>query len=237
MRGAEHPRRAGGARPTLALERRLLDAAPLVFACDEVGRGALAGPVTIGASVIDATAAGRGVPEGLRDSKLVAEKRRPDVAARAAEWVRGQAIGWAEPAEVDELGIVGALGLAALRALAGVQDQGFALADGVILLDGNHDYITPLARSDARWTELAPGLDVRTVVKGDRDCASLSAASVAAKVARDAHMAQLHPSHPHYAWERNKGYASAAHRAAITEHGLSDHHRRSWAIAPAPTLW
>lgn len=224
--------------PTLALEGELLRSTPLVFACDEVGRGALAGPVAIGASVIDEETVRRGVPEGLRDSKLVSEKKRPVVAARAAEWVRAQAVGWAQPFEVDELGIVRALGLAALRALAGLQEQGFAPAGGVVLLDGNHDYISPLARADARWKALADaGLDVRTVVKGDRDCASISAASVAAKVARDAHMAELHPEHPHYAWARNKGYASAVHRAAIAEHGLSDHHRRSWAIAPNPTLW
>jgi ribonuclease HII len=214
--------------PRLTLERRLLRETPLVFACDEVGRGALAGPVAVGASVIDAADARRRVPEGLRDSKLVSEPRRPEVAARAASWVRASAVGWASAAEIDEIGIIRALGLAALRALAAVEEQGFAAAAGVVLLDGNHDYITPAG---------GRGLDVRPVVKGDRDCASISAASVIAKVARDAHMTLLHDDHPPYEWGRNKGYASAVHRDAIREHGLSPHHRRSWAIADAPTLF
>ena len=72
---------------------------------------------------------------------------------------------------------------------------------------------------------------MRTVVKGDRDRAVISAASIAAKVARDALMVDLHDGHAPYAWDRNKGYGSAAHRAAIRERGLTDHHRRSWAIA------
>lgn len=214
--------------PRLTLERRLLRETPLVFACDEVGRGALAGPVAVGASVIDATGARRRIPDGLRDSKLVAEARRPDVAARASSWVRASAIGWASAAEIDEVGIIRALGLAALRALAGLEEQGFPAAEGIVLLDGNYDYITPAG---------GRGLQVRPVIKGDRDCASVSAASVIAKVARDAHMATLHDELPPYEWARNKGYASPAHREAIRVHGLSAHHRRSWSIADAPTLF
>jgi len=211
--------------PTLDLERRLLETAPLVFGLDEVGRGALAGPVTVGAAVIDAQVASSEIPEGLRDSKLVSEKRRPVVAERAAAWVRGTTLGWATPGEVDEVGIVRALGLAATRAVAAMAAQGFDPASGVVLLDGNHDYLTPMAKGLGR-------LDVRTVVKGDRDRAAISAASIAAKVARDALMVDLHAAHEAYAWERNKGYASAAHRQAIAEHGLTPHHRQSWAIGP-----
>lgn len=214
--------------PTLSLERRLLRETPLVFACDEVGRGALAGPVAVGASVVDAESARRRVPAGLRDSKLVPELRRADVAERAAGWVRASAVGWAEAEEIDEVGIMRALGLAAVRALAALEELGFAPAAGVVLLDGNHDYINPVA--GAR-------LPVRPVIKADRDCASAAAASVIAKVARDARMVALHPDHPAYEWHSNKGYASPTHRAAIRELGLSAHHRRSWAIADAPTLF
>ena len=214
--------------PTLSREHALLDRSPLVFALDEVGRGALAGPVTIGVSVLDAGVAGGPVPEGLRDSKLVPEARRPEVAERAARWVRASGLGWATAGEVDEFGIIRALGLAALRALASVESEGFAPASGVVLLDGNHDYITPAGDTV---------LDVRTVVKGDRDCASLAAASVIAKVARDSLMTQLDADFPVYGWARNKGYASASHRSAIRDHGLSAHHRRSWAIADAPALF
>ncbi|MDN3310550.1 ribonuclease HII [Microbacterium oryzae] len=216
------------AAPTLDQERALLTERPLVFGLDEVGRGALAGPVTIGASVVDAQAVASPVPDGLRDSKLVPAGRRADVAQRAAAWVRASALGWATAAEVDEVGIIRALGLAAVRALAALEAQGYAPAAGVVLLDGNHDYISPVRGG---------GLDVRTVIKGDRDCASLAAASVLAKVARDDLMVRLHDDAPAYEWASNKGYASATHRSAIRDHGLSTHHRHSWAIADAPALF
>lgn len=177
---------------------------------------------------MDAVGARRRVPEGLRDSKLVTEKRRPDVAARAASWVQGSAVGWASAAEVDDGGIMRALGLAASRAIDAVVTQGAGLDGALVLLDGNHDYVSRV--------HAAP-LQVRSVIKGDRDCASVSAASVIAKVARDAHMGDLHADHPLYQWDRNKGYASPEHRAAIRDAGLSPFHRSSWAIADAPTLF
>ncbi|MFE7196171.1 ribonuclease HII [Microbacterium oxydans] len=214
--------------PKLTLERRLLGECELIISLDEVGRGALAGPVAVGAAVMDAAGARRRVPEGLRDSKLVTEKRRPEVAARAAAWVQASAVGWASAAEVDEVGIMRALGLAASRAVSAVAAQGAALDGALILLDGNHDYVSKVHPTP---------LNVRPVVKADRDCASVSAASVIAKVARDGYMAELHETHPAYQWNRNKGYASIEHRDAIRTIGLSPHHRASWAIADAPTLF
>ncbi len=214
--------------PKLTLERKLLAEYDLIISLDEVGRGALAGPVAVGAAVMDAAGARRRVPEGLRDSKLVSEKRRPEVAARAAAWVPASATGWASAAEVDEVGIMRALGLAASRAIDAVVAQGAVLDGAMVILDGNHDYV-----SRAHPTPL----HVRSVIKGDRDCASVSAASVIAKVARDTHMGELHPEHPVYQWDRNKGYASAEHRGAIRDAGLSPFHRASWAIADAPTLF
>ncbi|MFT4305557.1 MAG: ribonuclease HII [Microbacterium sp.] len=214
--------------PSMRWERRLLREHPLVIACDEVGRGALAGPVAVGAAVVSAAQAHRPIPEGLRDSKLVPERRRADVAARAAAWADAFAIGWASAAEVDAEGVVGALGLAAHRALASLRAQGVDPSAGVVVLDGNHDYISPVA---------AVGAPVMPQIKADRDCASAAAASVVAKVARDGRMVALHEEFPAYGWERNKGYASPAHRAAIAAHGLSVHHRASWAIAGAPTLF
>ena len=217
------------AAPTLRLERSLLrEEYSRVIALDEVGRGALAGPVAVGAAVMDAAGSRRRVPEGLRDSKLVTERRRPDVAARAADWVQASAIGWASALEVDEVGIMRALGLAASRAVLAVTAMLADDARTLVILDGNHDYLS--AVHPAR-------LEVRPVIKADRDCASVSAASVIAKVARDDLMAQLHGDHPDYQWDRNKGYASAEHRSAIRERGLSPHHRASWAIADAPTLF
>ncbi|WP_102192011.1 ribonuclease HII [Microbacterium aurantiacum] len=214
--------------PKLTLERSLLSECELIISLDEVGRGALAGPVAVGAAVMDAAGARRRVPEGLRDSKLVTEKRRPDVALRAAAWVQASSVGWASAAEVDEVGIMRALGLAASRAVQNVVDQGAALHNALILLDGNHDYLSAVHPEP---------LKVRPVIKADRDCASVSAASVIAKVARDAYMTDLHETYPMYQWDRNKGYASAEHRDAIRSLGLSRYHRASWAITDAPTLF
>ncbi|WP_251449989.1 ribonuclease HII [Microbacterium sp. Marseille-Q6648] len=214
--------------PRLTLERRLLKEHTLVIACDEVGRGALAGPVAVGAVAVDAPRSRKRVPTGLRDSKLVPEHRRPEVAARAADWVAASAVGWASAREIDEIGIIRALGLATLHALADLRAHGVAPEDGIVLLDGNYDYITPAGGTDLR---------VRPVIKADRDCASAAAASVIAKVARDCLMTGLHDEFPAYGWGRNKGYASPDHRAAIREHGISAHHRASWAITDAPTLF
>lgn len=215
--------------PKLTLERRLLtEECELIISLDEVGRGALAGPVAVGAAVMDAKGARRRVPEGLRDSKLVTERRRPEVAARAAAWVQASGVGWATAAEIDQVGIMRALGLAASRAVQSVVEQGVEVSDALVLLDGNHDYVSAVHPVPLR---------VRSVVKADRDCASVSAASVIAKVARDTYMAELHVDHRSYQWDRNKGYASVEHRDAIRSLGLSPHHRSSWAIADAPTLF
>lgn len=216
------------AEPRLTLERRLLREHAIVIACDEVGRGALAGPVAVGAAVIDASRSRKRIPLGLRDSKLVPEPKRADVAARAASWVSASAVGWASSAEIDEIGIMRALGLASLRALADLRAHGVIPEDAIVLLDGNYDYITPAG---------GLGLVVKPVIKADRDCASAAAASVIAKVARDALMTGLHDELPAYNWARNKGYASPDHRDAIREHGISVHHRASWSIADAPTLF
>lgn len=214
--------------PTLTLERRMLKEHAIVIACDEVGRGALAGPVAVGAAVIDPARSRKRVPAGLRDSKLVPEARRPEVAARAAAFVQHSAVGWASSVEVDEIGIIRALGLAAVRAIADLRAHGVVPEEALVILDGNHDYITPAGE---------PGLTVRPIIKADRDCASAAAASVIAKVARDTLMTGLHDDLPAYGWARNKGYASLDHRDAITAHGMSVHHRHSWAIAAAPTLF
>jgi ribonuclease HII len=216
------------ATPTLRVERAIWSEGRIVIACDEVGRGALAGPVAIGAAVMAPRPGRPRVLPGLRDSKLIPEARRAEVAQRAGQWVDASAIGWASSAEIDEVGIMRALGRAAHRALAGLREQGVPIRDALVILDGNHDYISATDPLEC---------DVRTIVKADRDCASAAAASVLAKVARDALMVELHDSAPVYVWDRNKGYASEAHRSAIIEHGISAHHRASWAITGAPTLF
>jgi len=214
--------------PRLTLERRLLKERAMVIACDEVGRGALAGPVAVGAVAVDAARARKRVPQGLRDSKLVPEPKRADVATRAADWVGYSAVGWASSVEIDEVGIMRALGLAAIRAIADLQAHGVIAEEAIVILDGNYDYISPAG---------ATSLTVRPVIKADRDCASAAAASVIAKVARDALMTGLHDDLPAYQWARNKGYASPEHRDAIRSHGISAHHRSSWSITDAPALF
>jgi ribonuclease HII len=206
------------ADPTLEVERELLGAgAALVIGCDEVGRGALAGPVAVGMAAIGLDAGA--FPVGLRDSKMLSEKRREALHPEVAGWVRHSAIGMASAAEVDELGITACLGLAGRRALVELHHAGVPLLASVVLLDGAHDWLTP---------HLAHPVPVRLRVKADRDCASVAAASVLAKVDRDRMMAAWHEDRPEYGWAGNKGYGSAAHLDAIRERGATDLHRRTW---------
>lgn len=211
------------AEPSLQLEAQLhAGGARLVIGCDEVGRGALAGPVAVGMAVVDVSV-GR-MPDGLRDSKLLSQKRRTLLAPLCAEWALHSAVGLASAAEVDRLGIIACLGLAGRRALTALHADGVDVLAGTVLLDGSHDWLNPA---------LSTRLPVVTRVKGDRDCASVSAASVIAKVHRDGIMIERHEDFPHYGWADNKGYGSAGHLSAIAEFGATDFHRRSWLKAPA----
>ena len=204
--------------PSLRAERELFDGgASIVLACDEVGRGALAGPVSVGLVVIDASV--RRMPAGLRDSKLMTEPRREAMAPKAAAWVRGWAVGEASAAEIDAIGIMACLGLAGARAFAALVAAEPDIDDAPLLLDGNYDWLSPSIERRAR---------VVTRIKADRDCASVAAASVIAKVHRDGGMRRAHDETPLYGWDENKGYSSRAHFAAIDEHGPSGIHRMTW---------
>ncbi|MGQ4537882.1 ribonuclease HII [Dermabacteraceae bacterium P7074] len=204
--------------PTLELERAL---GGRVIGLDEVGRGALAGPVAVGACLVDTELAQ--FPAGIRDSKLLTPKRRLALAEQIPQCAPCT-VGMAEPGEIDELGITRALALAAKRALAGLGEEALRGVDA-ILLDGSHDWLSAYGGS------LPAPVTVRP--KADRDCLSVAAASVVAKVARDELMVTLAARHPHYAWESNKGYGSAVHRQAILEHGVSEQHRVSWNLGGA----
>lgn len=211
------------ADPTLDYERGLLaQGARSVIGCDEVGRGAIAGPVAVGMSLVEA---GMGpMPAGLRDSKLLSEKRRELLAPLSVDWCRFSAVGLASPLEVDELGISAALGLAGKRALAILHQAGADILASIVLLDGHYDWLNPA---------LTNPVPLRTRVKADRDCASVAAASVIAKVHRDRLMIDADADRPGYGWASNKGYGSAGHFAAITELGATDFHRRTWLKGPA----
>ena len=204
--------------PTLEVELGLLaDGASCVIGCDEVGRGALAGPVGVGVAAIDGTLGT--MPVGLRDSKMLSEPRREALAPLAVAWVLHSAVGLASASEVDEIGIIAALGLAGKRALAELFAAGVDVRGSVVLLDGNDDYLNKA---------LATPLSVLTRIKADQDCASVSAASVIAKVHRDRLMIAADAVTPGYGWSGNKGYGSAEHMAAIGRLGPTGLHRKSW---------
>ncbi|MFD1719388.1 ribonuclease HII [Georgenia deserti] len=209
-----------------------------VAGMDEVGRGALAGPVSVGVAVVDATTSRR-MPRGLADSKLLTAQAREALVAPVRAWCVAGGVGHASPAEIDEFGIMAALRLAGRRALAGLAAQG--LRPGLVLLDGNHDWLAPPVQTDLFTPEPpevpVPGTDeivpvppVRTQIKADARCAVVAAASVLAKVERDAMMVAHAPNHPQYRWEGNKGYSAPEHLAALREHGPCELHRRSWRL-------
>lgn len=209
--------------PTLSTELAYFaEGAPIVIGVDEVGRGAIAGPVAVG---VHAVVAGTGTfPEGLRDSKLLSEKRREALAPLVAEWGPG-AVGYATAAEIDARGISWALGEAARRALLTLHTAGVAVTDALVLLDGSHDWLSPVLKRP---------LTVHTMVGADRACASVAAASVRAKTARDELMREAHGQFSQYGWDRNKGYGAPAHYAGISEHGLTPLHRVSWVKQARP---
>ncbi len=216
------------ADPTLRFERQLFrEGATLVIGCDEVGRGAIAGPVAVGLGVFLPDV--RRMPQGLRDSKLLSEQRREQLHPEVLGWAPHSAVGLADNAEVDALGIVPGLGLAAVRALEQLILQAVPVETAIVVLDGSHDWLTPAL---ADWPESSRPR-VMTRVKADRDCATVAAASVLAKVHRDRLMIEADGVHPGYEWASNKGYASTAHYDAIARLGASVLHRWSWLKQPA----
>ncbi|MEU9999998.1 ribonuclease HII [Streptomyces sp. NPDC048370] len=206
--------------PTHTVERslRATTGAKIVAGVDEVGRGAWAGPVTVCAAVTGL----RRPPEGLTDSKLITPKRRTALAAELEKWVTAYALGDASPEEIDELGMTAALRLAAVRAL-----DALPVRPDAVILDGKHDYL------GSPW-------QVRTVIKGDQSCIAVAAASVIAKVRRDAMMAELESEAEEcaaFGFGANAGYPSPIHKAALEERGPTPYHRLSWAYLDALPQW
>lgn len=213
-------------KPSLRTERVLQREGYRVLAgMDEVGRGALAGPVSVGVVVIDEGC--RSAPTGVKDSKLLTPAAREKMVPRIQRWCVAYGVGHAAPAEIDEVGIMGGLRLAGRRALALL-----GVVPDLIILDGNHDWLTEpeqvglLAFADGQDGPSTP--PVRTMVKADLRCSSVAAASVLAKVARDRIVVQRSADFPMYRWDDNKGYSAPEHFAALRMHGASAYHRRSW---------
>lgn len=197
-----------------------------IAAVDEVGRGALAGPITVGMTVIDIQQVTE-FPE-LRDSKLLSPDTRMALVVPVRQWAVGYGVGHASATEIDALGVTGALRLAGTRAMAQC-----AVQPEAALLDGSYDWLTApepdlfdILADDREPVGLH--IPVATIVKGDMTCQAIAGASILAKVERDGIMVGLATEHPYFGWEINKGYATAAHRAAIVVQGPCDYHRKSW---------
>lgn len=217
----------------------------IVIGCDEVGRGCLAGPVMVGACAFSvpsvlSKAAGSLFPAGLKDSKMLSEKKREQLVDPVQEWCDTYAVGSSTNREIDRQGIMAALGTAAARAIRHILETvGYPCREAAVILDGPHDYITPVitptieAGSAAYPVISGCGIEVFPVVKGDQKCISVAGASVIAKVTRDRYMVGLASCHPEweaYAWQKNKGYGSAEHRRAIRLYGATPYHRVSWKL-------
>ncbi len=195
----------------MALERSFwADGDRVVVGVDEVGKGAWAGPLSVGAAVLPPD---RRV-NGIRDSKLLSETERERLFPRIAQWCVTWAVGHASNAECDALGMTDAQRLATRRALAGL-----GVRPDRILQDGRIDFV-----GGGRTT---------TIVKGDQSCLSIAAASILAKVTRDRIMRQVAPECAAFAFDRNKGYPSVVHRQALHAQGPTRWHRRSWAFMDA----
>ncbi|HEX2904456.1 MAG TPA: ribonuclease HII [Jatrophihabitans sp.] len=219
--------------PTLRYEReRWRAGAGLLAAVDEVGRGALAGPVSVGAVLLAPDA--KPAPLGVADSKLLSPPARERLVPRIRRWALDCAVGHASAAEIDRIGIIAALRLAAERAISQLSS-----APDWVLLDGNHDYLTPrqdlelfpvpgrepLPEEPGRWSCAVP---VTTLIKGDMRCSSIAAASVLAKTERDALLVAFDREYPEYGFADNKAYSSRQHMAALAAHGPCAIHRCSW---------
>ena len=197
--------------PHYIYESRLLKAhtGPLplrICGVDEAGRGPLAGPVVAAAVILDQTR----IPPGLNDSKQLSEARREALFPQIMELAVAVGVGEASAGEIDLVNIRQATHLAMARAV-----QALAVPAQFALVDGND----------------APALPCQceTLVKGDAHSLSIAAASIIAKVTRDRLMLRLHDAHPGYNWRSNKGYGTPDHYAGLKTHGVTAHHRRSFA--------
>jgi ribonuclease HII len=190
--------------PGLTVEKELWDTeTTVVVGVDEVGRGAWAGPLSVGAAV---------VPKGkrvykIRDSKMLTEPEREALYDRVADWCVAWSVGHASHLECDELGMSEAQKLAARRAI-----EGLGLSPDHVLVDGNWDFVG----------------GARKIVRGDSTSLSIASASILAKVTRDRMMREQADQFPAFNFEGNKGYPCPIHKAALQALGPTSIHRRSW---------
>jgi ribonuclease HII len=193
--------------PGTSFERELWNSGiETVVGIDEVGRGAWAGPLSVGAVII---------PRDqriykVRDSKVLTAREREAMFDRITTWSLAWSVGHASPDECDALGMSEAQRLATRRAL-----EGIGPTPDHALVDGTWDFVE--------------SMDTTTIVKGDARSLSIAAASIVAKVTRDRIMRRVAHDYPWYSFETNKGYPCPRHRAALHAMGPSTIHRRTWA--------
>ncbi|MGI2147733.1 ribonuclease HII [Shewanella baltica] len=183
----------------------------LIAGVDEVGRGPLVGDVVTAAVILDPNKP----ISGLNDSKKLSEKRREALFDEICDKALCYHVGRASPAEIDELNILHATMLAMQRAVAGLN-----ITPELVLVDGN--------RSPIFVAHNGAGLTSHSIIKGDGLIASISAASIIAKVTRDREMDVLDAAYPQYGFAKHKGYPTKAHFEAIAEHGVFDQYRKSF---------
>ena len=181
----------------------------IIAGVDEVGRGPLAGAVVAAAVILDPNQP----IVGLKDSKQLSEKKRDALALEIKQKALAWSIGRAEVAEIDQINILQASLLAMRRAV-----EGLAIQPQWVQVDGN------------RCPSLPEGMQCEAIIKGDSKIAAISAASIIAKVARDAELVALDQAYPQYQFAKHKGYGTALHLALLQVYGASPVHRRS--IAP-----
>ena len=199
--------------PDFSLEESLgLSTSAVIVGVDEVGRGPLAGPVTAAAVFVDRQKITSDLLTKIDDSKKIAQNKRATI-SKQIESIAIIGIGWASSGEIDQLNILEATMLAMQRAIFSLQKQ-IILDPDYILIDGNK----------------VPRLDFpsKAIVRGDEKSLSIAAASIVAKSKRDAFMASLSKLYPGYGWEKNAGYGTGEHLAAIEREGITVHHRRSF---------
>ena len=216
--------------PTLRHERTFrAQGVRYLAGVDEVGRGALAGPVSVGIAVVDLE---RQKPlAGVRDSKLLTAAERERLEPLVRTWSVASAVGHSSAQEIDAIGIIAALRLAGTRAWLDILALG--VTPELVLLDGSHNWLSPaeqLTLFDEPAADAACDAPVHTKIKADMQCLSVAAASVIAKVERDQQMRDLHLEYPAFGWDVNKGYAPALHRDVLRAAGPRPFHRVSWRL-------
>jgi ribonuclease HII len=205
------------AAPTRTIEKELwAEGHQVVVGIDEVGRGAWAGPLMVGAAVLPRE---RRV-NGVRDSKMLSEVKREGLFDRIADWCDGWAVGAASQQECDDLGMAEAQRLAARRAVAALP-----VVPDAAVVDGKWNFLDGAVRH------------VEMRVKADRYCLSVAAASILAKVTRDRLMREASVSYPQWSFDTNKGYPCPLHKAALQGYGPSAIHRRSWVFMEHYVPW